>query len=169
MCNDIKCMGELHFIWEDDNMPLIIKVKSHDATPLNLLLWGGDNWSGNAAGISECEAFYHQEMRRILIISMARVKDDMIRNNTIIKYFLNEPSIEDARRIRQLLFSGRASRMKNNAHPKILFSETVNGIRSRGRQYRAFRDSMVENINLIVPNVEKDGRIYRWMRHSKEM
>ena len=51
--------------------------------------------------------------------------------------------------------------MKNNMHPKILLSATVNNKRIRGRQCRIVIDPMVENINLIV--------IDRWMIHSKYM
>ena len=85
MCNDRKCIGEFHFIWEDDNIPLIIKVKSHEATPLNFLLWGGDNWSGNAANVDKCESFHHKETRKILKKIMTRVKDERIRRKTIRK------------------------------------------------------------------------------------
>ena len=92
---DSKYMGALRFIWEDENMALIIKVKLCNASPLNLILWGGENWSGNASDINEWEAFQHKEMRKILKISMARVNDDSIRNKTIRKYSLNEPSIEN--------------------------------------------------------------------------
>ena len=35
---DSKYMGALRFIWEDENMALIIKVKLCNASPLNLIL-----------------------------------------------------------------------------------------------------------------------------------
>ena len=59
---------------------MIIKAKLHDGIPLNLLSWEGENWSGNAANISECEVLYHKAMRRILKISITGVKDERIRN-----------------------------------------------------------------------------------------
>ena len=49
-----KSMGSLRFIWEDHNMMLPIKVKLYDAMLLNLLSCGGENWSGNVAGINKC-------------------------------------------------------------------------------------------------------------------
>ena len=69
----------------------------------------------------------------------------------------------------QLLFLGRMSRMKNNMHPRTLLSATTSGKRSRGRQHRSVRDSMVENINLMTPNVVKDDRINNWLKCSKDI
>ena len=97
--NYSKSMGTLRFIWNNNNVTLITKVKLHNAT-LNLISRGGENWSGNAANVSKCEVLYHNSMRRILKISMTRVKDERTRNKTIRKYFLNESSIEDTRRRR---------------------------------------------------------------------
>ena len=68
-------------------MPLIIKVELHNTMPLKLLLLGGENWSRNAAVINKYEVYYHKATRRILKISMMRVKEDRIRNKTIRKYF----------------------------------------------------------------------------------
>ena len=48
-----KSMEALRFIWEDESMPLIIKVKLCNAMPLNLSLWGGENWSRNEADIKK--------------------------------------------------------------------------------------------------------------------
>ena len=58
--------------------------------------------------------------------------------------------------------------MKNNMCPKILLSATIDDERSRGRQCRAVRDSMVEEIDPIMPNVGKYGLIDRWMMCSNE-
>ena len=113
--------------------------------------------------LKKYEVFHHKAMREILKISLARMKDDIIRNKTIRKYILNKLSIKDTWRIRHLLFAGRAPRMKNNMHSKILSLATVDNKLSRYRQHRTVRDAMVENFNLIVPNVRKDGRIDSWM------
>ena len=58
----IKYMGALCFIWYDDNMPLSIKMKLHNAMSLNLLLWGGFDWSVNSANVNESEVFHHKAM-----------------------------------------------------------------------------------------------------------
>ena len=57
--------------------------------------------------------------------------------------------------------------MKNNMCPKMSLSATIDGKRSRGRQHRAVRDSLVERVNVTMPNFGKDDRIDRWMMHSK--
>ena len=42
-----KHMGTFKFIWDDCSVPIETKIKLLSTIPLNLLLWGGDNWSGN--------------------------------------------------------------------------------------------------------------------------
>ena len=59
--------------------------------------------------------------------------------------------------------------MKNNIHPKILLTSNFDSKRSRGRKIQAVRYDMVENVNPTVPIIGKDGQIYRWTKHAKEM
>ena len=138
--------------------------------PVNLLLWGGESWSGNAADIIKCEVLYHNAMRRTLKMSMSRAKEDRTKKK-YSQTFLNQFSIEDMWRRSQLLFFGRTSRMsrmKNNVYPKIILSATTDSKRRRGRQHWTVRESMVENISLAVQNVGIDGRINRQMKYSKD-
>ena len=93
--NASKAIGALCFVWEDVNMPLTIKVKSHNAIPVKLLLWGGENWSGNVADIRKYETFHHTMMRIMLKMPMSRVKEETIKSKIIRKYVLNQLSIED--------------------------------------------------------------------------
>ena len=59
--------------------------------------------------------------------------------------------------------------MKNNMYTKTSLSETIDSKRSSGRKCRIARDSMVENVNLMMHNVGKHVRIDRWMMHSKDV
>ena len=65
----------------------MIKVKLHNEKPLNLLLCGGEIWSGNAADANACEVLHHKGMVRILKISMMRVKEHRIRNKLSANIF----------------------------------------------------------------------------------
>ena len=42
-----KAMGVLKTIWEAKEVLLESKIKLYEAIPVNLLLWGSENWSGN--------------------------------------------------------------------------------------------------------------------------
>ena len=44
-------------------MPLEAKVKFHNVVPLNFPLWGSENWSGNAMGVSKREVFCRKATR----------------------------------------------------------------------------------------------------------
>ena len=55
------------------------KIKSYDAIPVNLLLWGSKNWIINKNYIGMIEPFYHKDVYIILKFSMSRVKEDMIK------------------------------------------------------------------------------------------
>ena len=51
-------MNALKFIWDADEIPLEVNSKLSKAMPLNLLLWGGENWNRNAMSINKCEVFH---------------------------------------------------------------------------------------------------------------
>ena len=47
-------MGALNFIWGAIEVTLKLKIKSHEVTPLNLLLWSSKNWSNDKDIIKIC-------------------------------------------------------------------------------------------------------------------
>jgi len=65
-----KSMGALKFIWDAVEVPLSTKIKLYQTIPMNLMLWGSENWSGNKADIKLLDTFHHKSIRRILGISM---------------------------------------------------------------------------------------------------
>ena len=58
--------------------------------------------------------------------------------------------------------------MKSSMRPEILLKATIDGKCNRDRKYRAVRDAMIDNVNLVVPNVGKEGQIDRWTKHTKD-
>ena len=74
-------MNALKFIWDADEIPLEVNSKLSKAMPLNLLLWGGENWNRNAMSINKCEVFHHKVIRRMLKTPMSKVKEDRIKMN----------------------------------------------------------------------------------------
>ena len=52
-----KSIGALKITCNENDVPLDTKMKLHNSIPLNVLLWGGDNWSGNKGDIKRIETF----------------------------------------------------------------------------------------------------------------
>ena len=66
---------------------LTLKIKSHEAIPVNVLLQGNENWSGNKNDIVMIEAFYHKAMHRIFKVMVPRVKEEQaLKANKQIKF-----------------------------------------------------------------------------------
>ena len=99
------------------------------------MLQGGENWSGNKADIKLLDTFYHKSIRRILGITMGRVKEEEITNSEIRRRFGNIESLSVTCRKRQLLFIDRIVRLERKSYPLLLLTATVNGKRSRVRPF----------------------------------
>ena len=70
-----KAKLELKFSRESREVPLCKKIKLYEETLMNLILWGSENWSGNANDSRLCEGFYHKAIRIILGISTKQVEE----------------------------------------------------------------------------------------------
>ena len=75
MIKAFKEMGLLKNAWDYRKVPLASKIKLHEDIPVSLLLWGGDNWSGNRSDVTSIEAFRENDMCGILKILMFQVKE----------------------------------------------------------------------------------------------
>ena len=62
---------------------------------MNLMLWGGESYSGNKADLKSLDTFHHKSIRRILGISMGEVKDEEITNSEIRRRFGEIESLSD--------------------------------------------------------------------------
>ena len=63
--------------------------------PLNLLLWGDENWSDNQEHIAKCEVLQNKAITRMIGTSMKQVKDKEITNADIRRRFSKIPKVED--------------------------------------------------------------------------
>ena len=77
-----KHVGALIFFWNDNSMPLRIKVKSRNAITLNLPSCGEENCSGSTANIEKYELIHHRSITKVLHKLMNKVKDKRIRSKT---------------------------------------------------------------------------------------
>ena len=66
-----KAMGTLKNIWNTREVTLTSKIKLYEVIEINVLLWNGENWSGNKNNAAMIEAFYHNSMLIILNMIMS--------------------------------------------------------------------------------------------------
>ena len=77
------------------------------AIPMNLLLWGCETWSMRKALSNKLEVFLHRNIRRILRVSMTKVREDCIRNEHVRRLFYNIPRVSNMIAAHQLDFIGK--------------------------------------------------------------
>ncbi len=80
------------------------------AIPMNLLLWGCETWSMQKALANKLEVFLHRNIRRILQVSITRVREEQIRNEHVWHIFYNIPCVSNMIAARQLDFIGKTIR-----------------------------------------------------------
>ena len=76
-------MGAPTKFWTDDSVDNHSKYLIFLAIPINLLLWGYENWALYISILEKLEVFLHCTIRRILGIIMTEVKYQHITNETV--------------------------------------------------------------------------------------
>ena len=73
-----QAMGALKTMWDYPHLKLWSKYLLFRSTPMNILLWGCETWSMHKALANKLEVFLHRSIRRILHVSITRVKEERI-------------------------------------------------------------------------------------------
>jgi len=68
-----QSMGALKEVWRNPHLDTYSKYLLFRAIPMNLLLWGCENWSLRQDLLRRLEVFLHRSIRRILHISITQV------------------------------------------------------------------------------------------------
>ncbi len=71
---------------------------------MNLLLWGAETWSLRKSQLDKLEVFLHRSIRRILHISMTKVREQHLHNNKVRKMFYSIPCVRNMIVARQMDF-----------------------------------------------------------------
>ena len=103
-------MGALKEVWRNQNLDTYSKYLLFRAIPMNLLLWGCENWSLRQDLLRHLEVFLHRSVRRILHISITDVQDQHIRNEKVRRMFYDIPCVKNMITTRQLGFLGKIIR-----------------------------------------------------------
>jgi hypothetical protein len=78
-----QSMGALKEVWRNPHLDTYSKYLLFRAVPMNLLLWGCDNWSLRQDLLRQLAVFLHRGIRRILHISITQVQEERIRNDKV--------------------------------------------------------------------------------------
>jgi hypothetical protein len=88
LCNDFDIenqvtaatllMGALKKVWNSPHLDIWSKYLLFWAIPMNLLLWGCKTWLMQKALSNKLEVFLHCNIRRILCVSMTKVREERI-------------------------------------------------------------------------------------------
>ena len=73
-------MGRLKEVWRNPHLDVYNKYLLFCAIPMNLLLWGAETWSLKKSQLDKLEVFLHRSIRRILQISMTKVREQRLHN-----------------------------------------------------------------------------------------
>ena len=147
-------MIALYKFWTDASVDNFSKYLIFLAIPINLLLWGCEIWALWTYLLKKLEVFLHRSIRRILVISMAEVKDQHITNETVRNKFFDIPNIEKNIATRQLTFIGKLARNSDYRLCTKLLTAWCNHKRRRGGVLHTNKKSIVHNLRLIIPGVE---------------
>jgi hypothetical protein len=76
-------MGRLKEVWRNPHLDVYNKYLLFHAIPMNLLLWGAETWLLRKSQLDKLEVFLHRSIRRILQISMSKVREQRLHNDKV--------------------------------------------------------------------------------------
>ena len=166
-----QSMGALKEVWRNPHLDTYSKYLLFRAIPVNLLLWGCENWSLRQSLLRQLEVFLHRNIRRILNLSMNDVKEEHIRNKKVRQMFYNIPCIQNMIAARQLSFVGKVVRGPHDAPARRMLTACCQHKRKVGRPYLHNKDIIVRHLRLLfakVPEVLIDdyGSVSDWYREA---
>ena len=124
-----------------------------------MLLWGGDNWSGNKEHIKKIEVFQNKAALIILGITTLEVKGHKMANDEIRLRLGIMLKVEETWSIRYILLIGHIARMNESSCLRKIVTETCEGRRSRSRSLRNTRNLLAEGLRLLIDDVDPRGNL----------
>ena len=159
-------IGVMSKIWDDDNVDTYSKYLLFKAIPCNLLLWGCESWALRNSLLASIKVFLHRGIRRILKISISEVIEQHITNTSIREKFYNTPTIKKQIALRQLTYLGKIFCREESHIPTRLLTVWCDHQHKAGQPIFTNKQSMVRNIQQVIPNVDAHGTMSTWGFHA---
>jgi hypothetical protein len=132
------------------------------AIPVNTALYGAESWTLNVELRSRKSSFYHTTIRQIIGINMHHVAEYQIKKEHIRNYFSVPDPIDIIRKC-QFNLLGKFARMDPTRLPRKFLTAWVSHPRCSGGQHYTLRNSYVETLQHILPNIPDNGTIDSWL------
>ena len=166
-----QSMGALKNVWDSPHLDTWSKYLLFRAIRMNLLLWGCETWSMWKALSNKLEVFFHRNIRRILRISMFRVKEEHLHNEHVGRMFYDIPHVGNMIAAHQLDFLGKTMRGPHDHPAKQMMTACCNNVRCVGCPFLHNKDFVVKNLCLLfanVPEVTIDdyGSLKNWINEA---
>ena len=164
-----KAMGALRWFWKDTKVDKHSKFLTFIAIPLNLLLWGCESWALKSTLLASLEVFLHRSIRSILGVTMLQVREERMSNKKLRKKFYNILTIQEEIAKRQLTFIGKITRRDRTHIPTLLLTSWSENPRKRGGIRKTNRKSIVENLQLLLPDkIPNTGALNTWVHLAQD-
>ena len=166
-----QSMGALSNVWRCPHLEIWSKYLLFRAIPMNLLLWGCETWSMRKALSNKLEVFLHRSIRRILRVSVTKMKEERIRNEHVRRMFYDIPRVCNMIAARQLDFIGKVVRGPYDRPAQQMLTACCDQVRRVGRPFLHNKDFIVKNLQLLfanVPEVTIDafGSLKSWIKEA---
>ena len=162
-------IGAMSKIWDNDHVDTYLKYLIFKAISCNLLLWGCEIWAQRKSLLASLEVFLHRGIMRILKIRMSKAIEQHITNTSIQEKFYNIPTIKKQIFLRQLMYLGKIFCREDLHIPTRLLTVLCDHLRKAGRPILTNKQSMVRNIQQVIPNVDANGAMSTWGFHALDM
>ena len=164
-------MGALKEIWRNPHLDTFNKYMLFRAIPMNLLLWGAETWSLRKTQLDQLEIFLHCNIRRILQISMSKVKEEQIRNDKVRQMFYSIPCVRNMIAARQMDLIGKMIRGPPDRPSRNMITACCDHKRRVGRPQTTRKNFMVENLRLLFKdvhtvNIDRFGSLQDWIHEA---
>ena len=166
-----QSMGALKNVWDSPHLDIWSKYLLFRAIPMNLLLWGCETWSMRKTLSNKLEVFLHRNIRRILRISMFRVKEEHLHNEHVRRMFYDIPRVCNMIAARQLDFLGKTMRGPSDRPAQQMMTACCDNVRRVGRPFLHNKDYIVKNLRLLFANVpevtiNQYGSLKNWINEA---
>ena len=157
-------IGALTSYWSDPAVNTRSKYLIFCAIPVNMLLWGCENVALRETLLQKLQAFFHQSIQRILSITITKVIDKLITNNSFRVRFCHIPSVQNQIAKRQLTFFGKIARNKDNQIPTRFLTAWCNIPRKSSALLQTNKKHICKNIQLLISAAANDDRLSSWLK-----
>jgi hypothetical protein len=162
-----QLMGALKNVWNLPHLDIWSKYLLFRAIPMNLLLWGCKTWLMQKVLSNKLEVFLHRNIRRILRVSMTKVREERIQNEHVRRMFYDIPRVSNMIAARQLDFIRKSIRGPFDRPAQQMLTVCCNHVQRVGHPFLHNKDFIVKNLaNVPEVTIDDYGSLKNWIQEA---